>query len=306
MNYYNNGIMWVIINIVVSTLMNSSSRLLFEEYNVSELQVIFMIYCFTASVSLLYLLFSRKSIKFSFMKLHFLRAFIFILAQILILLAYNSLPFPHVTALGVTYPLISTVGAAFFLKETLKKYRWVSLFLGSIGSLVIIGPGHDHFSFESFYVLLAVVFWAITDIITKVIYFRRQDKNEVAYFFVCNFIISSLMLLIFPQSHKLSEVVYEPRFLLLISLIAFLSYIFIISFFWSIENIDVSKIVPLYFFSVVLGSILGYLVFDEMIRLNTAIGIVIVLFANLYMLWRDAREFEKLSSECVEDSNDMI
>ncbi len=67
--------------------------------------------------------------------------------------ALSLIPLADATALALTGPLFVTLGAMFFLGETVRARRWIALGVGAAGTLVIIRPGFEEVSLGALLVL---------------------------------------------------------------------------------------------------------------------------------------------------------
>ena len=61
--------------------------------------------------------------------------------------ALSLIPLAEATALALTGPLFVTMGAIFFLGETVRARRWIALGVGAAGTMVILRPGFADVSF---------------------------------------------------------------------------------------------------------------------------------------------------------------
>lgn len=77
------------------------------------------------------------------------------------------MPLAHATALSFTAPIFSTLFAILFLKEHATAGRWLGLFAGFIGTLIIIRPSVEGFDWNALIVMFATSAWAITGMFVK-------------------------------------------------------------------------------------------------------------------------------------------
>src|SRR5690349_19536170 len=73
--------------------------------------------------------------------LYTLRAFVGMVSMLCWFWSVALLPIAEATALGFTAPFFTTILAAFVLGEVVRMRRWAAVFVGFIGTLIILRPG---------------------------------------------------------------------------------------------------------------------------------------------------------------------
>jgi len=110
----------------------------------------------------------RTSLTTSQMPLHILRVALAAGGVQLWVLGFSSgVPLWQMIALIMTSPFFVTIGSLLVLGETVTKQRWVSLFLGFTGAMIILSPWSDKFTIAMLYPLGASFMWAMYSLITK-------------------------------------------------------------------------------------------------------------------------------------------
>ncbi len=74
-------------------------------------------------------------------KAHIIRAFVGMCAMWMWFYSIALIPITEQTALSFLAPIFTTIGAALFLKEIVRVRRWLAIFIGLSGALVIVRPG---------------------------------------------------------------------------------------------------------------------------------------------------------------------
>ena len=95
--------------------------------------------------------------------------------------ALSVMPVADVTALLFTAPIFTTLGAGLFLGERVGVRRWVAVGVGLGGTLVILRPGMDAFSFMAVLVLIGAFVNAVVLLITKVLS-RTETANAIVFY----------------------------------------------------------------------------------------------------------------------------
>ncbi len=84
---------------------------------------------------------------------HALRASSQALSQSMLLIAFMLMPLAGATAIMFSSPIFATLASAWFLHERVGAVRWIALFVGFLGVLVIAAPGADSFQIGALFAL---------------------------------------------------------------------------------------------------------------------------------------------------------
>ena len=87
--------------------------------------------------------------------LHFKRCFAGLIAIVAIFIALRELPLATVVSISFAAPIFTTIMSIFLLSEKVGLYRWLAVFVGFIGILVISEPG---FSSMNIYYIYPIIF----------------------------------------------------------------------------------------------------------------------------------------------------
>jgi drug/metabolite transporter (DMT)-like permease len=74
-------------------------------------------------------------------KLHFARCMAGLMAIVSIFIALRNLPLATVVSISFAAPIFATIMSIYFLSEKIGKYRWLAVFIGFIGVIIIAQPG---------------------------------------------------------------------------------------------------------------------------------------------------------------------
>lgn len=87
-------------------------------------------------------------------------------------------------ALLMTSPLFATLGSGLFLRETVSNARWAATLLGFVGSMIILAPWSDAFSYYALLPIGAAMFWAAASLMTKYSLSDDSPMTVVTYMLV--------------------------------------------------------------------------------------------------------------------------
>lgn len=192
--------------------------------------------------------------------------------------AIALLPLAEMTALSFLAPIFATIGAAVFLKETVRARRWTATIIGFIGALIIIRPGIIDMSEGSWIALMGAGFIGISILNIKTLS-RTEAPNKVVFYM--NFLITPIALV--PALF-----VWEtpaPEFwgwLLAMGPIAVVGHIAMVR---AYSLGDASAVVPFDFSRLPFAVLIGWVAFGEIADVWTWVG-AIVIFSSTYFIAR--------------------
>jgi drug/metabolite transporter (DMT)-like permease len=101
------------------------------------------------------------------MGLHITRAAVKILGLVCFFFGLSVVPVAEATALAFATPLFAALGAALFLRETLRHGRLPAILLGFIGVLIVLRPGGAALHLGAFAILASAVALATIGLLAK-------------------------------------------------------------------------------------------------------------------------------------------
>ena len=96
-----------------------------------------------------------------------LRAICEVIARLTFALAITLTTLSSASAILQATPLITIIGAAFFFGERVGLKRWLAVFFGFVGVLLIIRPGLEGFELTSLFAVVATLGFAGRDLATR-------------------------------------------------------------------------------------------------------------------------------------------
>ena len=182
-------------------------------------------------------------------------------------------------------PLLMTLGAALVLGERVGWRRWTSICVGFLGVLLIVRPGTDAFQPGSVLALIAVVFLAVRDLVTRQLPRSIGSGLLTASAFGAMSVAGAVMIVIGGQ--PLSRPSVGEWGLMAASLVFGLSgYLTMVI---ATRIGEIGAIAPFRYSRLVFAIILGMLVFSERPDGWMLLGAAIIAGAGGYTMWREAR-----------------
>ena len=221
--------------------------------------------------------------------LHFKRCFAGLIALISIFIALRTLPLATVVSISFGAPVFTTIFSIFLLNEKVGFYRWLAVFVGFIGIIIISEPG---FTSLNFYYIYPIIFCFGLSYVAITI--RQLSSTEpvwlISFFF--SFAIMILSFFTFYQNWIL------PKFidLCLLSMIGILGGLANLWLSQSYKFSEVSLVTPLKYLALVFAIIFGYFIWDEVPTTKTLIGSFLVILSSVIIFRREIFLNKSLSS----------
>lgn len=222
---------------------------------------------------------------------HLKRGFVGILAMGFGFYGLVRLPLPEAIAIGYAMPLITVMIAAVFLKEAVGVYRWTAVLVGLTGVLIITWPRLTLFrdggvgsteAMGALAVLLSATLGACAMVLVRKLVQTERTPTIVLYFSLSASVFS-LATLPFGWSPLGGQA------LVLLAFAGFCGGVAQLLLTASYRYADVSTIAPFEYTSIVLGIVVGYVLFDDVPTVAMLTGTAIVVSAGIFVIIREHR-----------------
>ena len=199
--------------------------------------------------------------------------------------------------------------AHFFLKEEIGLRRWSAVVVGFVGVYITLDPDFSNFNYLSLLPILCAFCYSSSMIIIK----KTSDKDSVYTqtftFYFGAIIFSTIFYFIIGDGqynttdHPASQFIFREWFVDLESSILFMvatgvtaSVAFLLLF--TAYRVASPAVVSPFEYSILLWSLLiGWIYFDEIPRLNTVIGILIIVSSGIYIFMREKAQDQSIAIE---------
>ena len=270
-----NASAWMIVPVMDAFAKHLSSSM-------DVLQITWGRYFFTLIFTLsLMLIFYRKSLvwtKKPFLQL--IRGLIFVFSTYLFFYAISEISLPKALTLAFVAPICVTALSPFFLKEQVGIKRWLAVFLGFFGTLVVIRPGLIEFNLATFAALGCGICYGFYLIITK----KLSSSDNPLLTLLLSGIVGTIIISPFLPSIWINPTSNQWILLVLIGLIASVAHLLLIL---SLKYADASKLAPLGYTEIITNIIISYYFFNELPDNWTYLGLFIIVLSGLYISRRE-------------------
>ncbi|HIG08222.1 MAG TPA: DMT family transporter [Alphaproteobacteria bacterium] len=276
------GIVLMISAILCYSCMDGIIRYLSQHYNVITLGM--FRYWFFALFIIIFHSRKGKSLKIvSKSKMQFLQILRSVILTVELCFAhycFYKIGLIQTASIFAVGPLIVTALSVFVLKEAVGWRRWTAITVGFIGILIILRPGINVFDPFSFIALGCAFLYAVYQVLTRLV--SRYDNNDTTLFYtgiVGVIILSSIG----PFFYKEVQAI-DWLWIFIISILGLSAHFCIIK---ALQLAEASMLQPFSYLHLVFVSIIGILVFNEILETSVLVGSIIVVSAGLYTFWRE-------------------
>ena len=212
--------------------------------------------------------------------LHFKRCLAGLIAIVAIFIALRKLPLATVVSISFAAPIFTTIFSIFLLKEKVGFYRWLAVFVGFIGIIIISEPGYSSLNINYLY---PIVFCLGLSYVAIAI--RQLSSTEPVWLIGLYFSFSIMIISFFTISQ--GWLMPNLNDLFLLSMVGILGGLANLWLTHSYKLSEVTLVTPLKYLALVFGIVVGYLIWDEVPSIKTLIGASLVIISSFIIFRRE-------------------
>jgi drug/metabolite transporter (DMT)-like permease len=219
-------------------------------------------------------------------KVHMLRSMTGLVAMYLWFMSVTYLPQAKATALSFTMPFFALIGAALFLRETIRIRRWTATLVGFIGALIILQPWRVELSLLDCLPIVAAFFIAGSLLLVKNLSGSERPNTMLFYM---GFFMSTVSLgpAIYVWQPVPNEIWLKA---VLLGFIAFLAHQSIVRAF---RLADASAVTPFDFLRLPFAAMAAFAFFGEVPEVQVWVGAAVIAASSCYIAWRESQLSKK-------------
>tara|TARA_B100000674_G_C37786830_1_gene889863 strand:- start:421 stop:1080 length:660 start_codon:yes stop_codon:yes gene_type:complete len=203
-----------------------------------------------------------------------------LIALLAIFIALRNLPLATVVSISFAAPIFTTIFSIFFLSEKVGLFRWLAVFVGFIGIIIITEPG---FSSLNIYYIYPIIFCLGLSYVAIAI--RQLSTTEPVWLISLNF--SAAITLASFFTIPFGWIMPDIKDLILLSLIGIFGGVANLWLSQSYKYSEVSLVTPLKYLALVFAIIFGFLIWGEVPTYKTLLGAMLVIVSSLIIFRRE-------------------
>ncbi len=205
-----------------------------------------------------------------------------IFGRLFYMLAIALTPLSSTTVILQATPIVVVAGAALIFRERVGWRRWVAIFIGLLGVVVIIRPGTESFSMLSGLAVLGMLGFAGRDLASRAAPASLSTSILGLYGFLAVVAAGTLF-----SAWEVEPFVYPDFDTSLYLLGAVVTGVAAYSgLMKAMRTGEISAVTPFRYSRLLFGIGFGVLLFDEQFGLPMLIGCGLIVVSGLFILWR--------------------
>jgi len=275
------GIIFMILSVISFSVMDIVVKLMSPHYPIGQL-IFFR--GFFGLIPILFIIPKERFgnlLKTEKIKLHLVRAFGGAFAMTFLYLGLKFLPIADAITISFAAPIFATIFSIIFLNEKVRLIRWLAIFFGLTGVIIVLKPGTELFTYYSFFPILFCIGFATISIAIK-----KLSKTEPDYLIALYFTLVLILFGLISISMGWKKIdISDIHYLIIIGLSGSIGNIFLTK---SIREADISLVTPIKYLSLVFAIIAGWLIFNEIPSALTISGAMLIILSTFVIFKREA------------------
>ncbi len=196
----------------------------------------------------------------------------------------EHVPLAEFTAIGMLTPLLVTVLAQFFMKERVTLFRWLLIFGGLTGAVLIVRPGGSVPIHAAIYPVCMVVLYSFFQLLTS---FMARTESPLTMHFFTGWIGTAFASMLVSGWWTSDISAYELGLMVLVGLSGTLGhYLLILAY----ARTTASNITPYLYSGIAFATLLGWVVFQHIPDLMASLGISLIALCGIGCAWSNYRD----------------
>ena len=275
---------------------------------------IFLILFFRALLGVVFLTIFLKIkkkpiiVKTNYPVLTILRVLLFYIAFILYFFSLTKLTLATAVTLFFVSPFFITILSIIFLNEKIGLRRWLALFIGFIGVILVMDPKMHNFNLYATFPIICAFFYALTMIIQKKTSQKDSLYSQVFHIYIVSTLLSFLIGIYLGNANYNSAPNEQYQFLfrawsldntfIVFSLfiIGVCGFIAFLCIFEAYRIGSPPSVAPFEYILIVWSLILSWIIWKETLNFKGYIGLFCIVFGGFYTLIRERKKHIQITT----------
>ena len=205
-----------------------------------------------------------------------IRGMLLFIANVLFFYSISVIPLSKALTLAFVAPLIVTSLSPIFLNEKVGLNRWIAVFFGFVGCLIIIRPGFIELNLATIAALGTGLMYGFYLIVTRKL---SSVDNPLLTLLLTGVVGATLGSFMMPLTWVYPSL-NEWLIMFLIGLFASIGHFLLIL---SLKFADASKLAPFGYFEILPNMFIGFYFFNHLPDNFDFLGLIIIVISGLYI-----------------------
>ena len=269
---------FVIMDVLIKTLSDyfPTNQIVFFRCLFGLIPVLIMIYL------------TNSPLKTKKLNLHLCRAIIASIAMFSFFKSFHLFPLAEVSSISFASIMITTILAIYILKEKVGFRRWIAIFIGFIGIIIILRPSSNLFSFYMLLPLLGATALSFAIIIMKSV--LKFDTPQTCSFYM-HFLVALIMVFTLFYNFVIPSFI-QLFFLFCMGFCGGIAQIFATN---AYRISEVSILSPIEYSSILWAITFGIIFFSDYPDFYVLLGSFIIVISTFYIIYRERKVGQKIN-----------
>ncbi len=193
------GIGFLLLAVLINSLQNVAVKWIGGNYSVLEIVAVRSLIALPCTL-LLYRYEGRRGLPTTKQRrLEIIRGIFLFLSYTTHMMGVAALTLADVESIRFSGPLMITILSVIMLGEKVELPRWLALLVGFVGVILIVKPGSANFNAGSLFILISVLFYALTIIVTRRLR-TTESSATMAYYSSLVYLVAAFLLAPLPAA----------------------------------------------------------------------------------------------------------
>jgi len=303
------GIILILIAMLIFAVQDSLMKYIYNSVALYEVYFFRTIVSFTLII--IYLKIFKKPIVFKthYPLLTFCRVMLFFFGFSSFYIALTIMPLATATALFFVTPFLITIFAKFILKDQIGPRRWIAVIVGFIGVYIILNPNFDDFDYFSLSPILCAFCYALSMIIIKKTSKKDNVYQQMFQFYIGAMIISTIFYFFIGDGryntidNPAAQFIFREWFsnlefsLIYMIVLGFTAAAAFLLLFSAYRIASPAVVSPFEYSILVWSTLSGWVFFNEVPKINTLIGMCLIVGGGIYIFLREKAQKQSIATE---------
>ncbi len=293
------GIVFVIIAWILMPFQDALIKMFSDKYPLHEIVFIRSFTALILTLAIVYYGAGFASLITPLWRIHLLRGTLMVISNIAFYIALAAMPLAEVMSIFFVAPVFITLLSVYFLREQVGIRRWVAVFMGLTGTLIMLRPNSDVFNIVSLFPVLAAFTYALMQILTRKVGLKDQASTMV-FFVQISFLVFSIGIGIIAGDGRFVDnsqhasmqfmlrawVIPESNdvmiFILIGIIITAIAHLLVQAY----RIASASLLAPFEYINLPVALLLGFLFWGDWPDIYAFVGISLIVSGGLIIIWR--------------------
>lgn len=208
-----------------------------------------------------------------------------IIGRLFYVLAIAFIPLSTATVILQATPLVVVTGAVLFLGERVSISRWLAIFVGLLGVILIVQPGAEGFSHLSLLAVIGMIGFAGRDLASRMAP-PTIGTARLGFYGFLSVLISGVLYSLWAGEVYVLPAQEDLLAVLVATVAGVIAYSCLMK---AMRTGEVSAVTPFRYTRLLFGCSLGLLFFGEEFTASMLVGSALIVSSGLFIGWRGKR-----------------